>query len=183
MGSGGIAKSLEQASRFVKTKLPFSAGFAQAALTGFEGGRYTHAGLVRGTRVSQMIRSSSRRGPQLATKIVVALLMVGTFAGVFGFLYYSNKPAAAPKERQILFFTVSHDRICREMEPVVGTLINAGLNVQRIDIDAEPALKAKYGVTLLPCYIVLEGDKEVSRETGARDEAALRAKLEVAKAS
>jgi hypothetical protein len=123
--------------------------------------------------------SPSRRGAsQLATQIIVILLMVGTFAGFFGFLYYVNPPAAAPKERQVLFFMVSHDRTSNDMDEIVGKLIDAGFSFQKIDIQKSPELREKHKVVLVPAYIVLENGKEVGRETGAKTEAQLRTMIE-----
>jgi thioredoxin 1 len=50
-----------------------------------------------------------------------------------------------------------------------------------VDIDQEPELKAQYGVKTVPTVVVVDGVREVKRQTGYRNINALRAWLQGAK--
>lgn len=55
---------------------------------------------------------------------------------------------------------------CRAMNPTVESLVAAGYPVQRINKDQNQALAAKYGVTSIPCFIMLVDGREVDRVVG-----------------
>lgn len=59
---------------------------------------------------------------------------------------------------------------CKFMEPILEELENelAGkVTIEKINVDENPDLAAKYGVMSIPTYIVLKDDKEVERIIGA----------------
>ncbi len=52
---------------------------------------------------------------------------------------------------------------CRAMSPTVDALIAAGYPVQRLNLDQNRALAAKFGVQRIPCFIMLVDGREVDR--------------------
>ncbi len=86
-----------------------------------------------------------------------------------------NKQAATPwpsfqapsrKTVTLMVFTASWCGPCARMKPALASLEADGVAVQRIDYDAERPLADRYGVTVLPTTIVLEGDAEIARSEG-----------------
>ena len=63
---------------------------------------------------------------------------------------------------------------CRAMHPTVQALAAEGYPVRKINVDREPALAKQYGVTALPCFVMLVDGREVDRVIGGTS----RAKLE-----
>jgi thiol-disulfide isomerase/thioredoxin len=55
---------------------------------------------------------------------------------------------------------------CREMNPTVQALIDAGYPVQRVNVAQNPRLAAKYGVRSIPCFVMVVKGREVDREVG-----------------
>ena len=55
---------------------------------------------------------------------------------------------------------------CRAMDPAVRDLEGMGYPVRRVNIDQEPALRAQFGVTNIPCFVMLVDGREVDRVVG-----------------
>ncbi|MCG8449763.1 MAG: trypsin-like peptidase domain-containing protein [Pirellulales bacterium] len=55
---------------------------------------------------------------------------------------------------------------CRQMRPVVRQLAAAGYKVRDVDIDREPQLAAKFGVSQVPTFLVLVDGRETNRVVG-----------------
>lgn len=53
------------------------------------------------------------------------------------------------------------------MEPVIQRLQAEGYPVRKVDIDQHPQLAAQYGVTSVPCFVMLSDGREVDRVVGA----------------
>ena len=51
---------------------------------------------------------------------------------------------------------------CKAMNPTVQALVAAGYPVQRVNIDKNRALAAKYGVQNIPCFVMLVDGKEMA---------------------
>jgi thiol-disulfide isomerase/thioredoxin len=66
---------------------------------------------------------------------------------------------------------------CRAMEPAVDAVARDGYNVQRIDIDRNRELAARYSVGSIPCFIVVERGKEIDRIVGHASVERLKLKL------
>jgi thiol-disulfide isomerase/thioredoxin len=56
---------------------------------------------------------------------------------------------------------------CRAMQPTVSRLVTAGYPVQRIDVDRHPETARQFGIRSLPTFVLLVGNREVSRVEGA----------------
>jgi len=57
---------------------------------------------------------------------------------------------------------------CQMMKPVVAELEKAHpeIKVTSVNIDEEDELAEKYGVSSIPCFVVLKDGEEVAREVG-----------------
>ena len=55
---------------------------------------------------------------------------------------------------------------CRAMNPTVEALIAAGYPVQRVNLDQNRALAAKYGVRSIPCFVMVADGQVVDRVVG-----------------
>src|SRR5690606_11810292 len=70
-------------------------------------------------------------------------------------------------ETTLLDFTAPWCGPCRAMEPVIQRLQAEGYPVRKVDIDQHPQLAAQYGVTSVPCFVMLSDGREVDRVVGA----------------
>ncbi|HEY1784136.1 MAG TPA: trypsin-like peptidase domain-containing protein [Pirellulales bacterium] len=75
--------------------------------------------------------------------------------------------AGAGNDTVLLDFYADWCGPCRAMEPVVTQLIAAGHPIRRVNVSQERQLAARYGVTSIPCYVLVVGGKEVDRLVGA----------------
>ena len=66
---------------------------------------------------------------------------------------------------------------CRQMRPVVAQLAAKGYPVREINIDRQRAAAAQYGVTGVPCFVLLVNGQEVERVTGSTTLAGLEGML------
>jgi len=56
---------------------------------------------------------------------------------------------------------------CRAMEPIVSRLAARGLPIRKVSVDREPGLASRFGVTGIPCFVMLVEGREVDRVVGA----------------
>jgi thiol-disulfide isomerase/thioredoxin len=70
-------------------------------------------------------------------------------------------------ETVLLDFTAPWCGPCQSMTPVIRRLESEGFPVRKINIDEHPQLAAQYGVTSVPCFVMLADGREVDREIGA----------------
>lgn len=68
----------------------------------------------------------------------------------------------------MLDFYSDHCPPCRQMAPLVDQMITAGYPVKKINVSHEQALAQQYGVTGVPCFIVVGPSGEVGRVVGGR---------------
>jgi len=73
----------------------------------------------------------------------------------------------APDEIVLLDFSASWCGPCRSMAPLIGEIAAAGWNVRHVDVDREGDLVRRFGVTGVPCYVLLVKGQEVGRIDGA----------------
>lgn len=74
--------------------------------------------------------------------------------------------ATGDGEPVLLDFTAIWCQPCQQMAPTVDRLAAAGCRVQKVDFDRGRALANRYGVSKIPCFIVLSGDREIGRVVG-----------------
>ncbi|MCE9545950.1 MAG: trypsin-like peptidase domain-containing protein [Planctomycetia bacterium] len=80
-------------------------------------------------------------------------------------------------ETTLLDFQADWCGPCRSMQPVVERLQAAGYPVRTVNIDNEKQLAAQYGVSSIPCFVVVVDGRERSRIVGATSEQQLRQML------
>lgn len=59
---------------------------------------------------------------------------------------------------------------CKFMEPIMEELekeLAGRLHIEKINVDENQEMAAKYGVMSIPTYVILKDDKEVERLIGA----------------
>ena len=66
---------------------------------------------------------------------------------------------------------------CKAMAPAVDTLARDGFAVRRVNVDQDRDLAAKFGVTMIPCFVIVEQGREVDRVVGHATIERLKAKL------
>ncbi len=96
------------------------------------------------------------RQPSLLLILSVLLLVAGCVEAATG---VDKRPANV----ELLAFTAAWCPACQRDKPRLAQLRREGLNISTIDADERPQLLDRYGVKLLPTYIVLEKGVEVKR--------------------
>jgi thiol-disulfide isomerase/thioredoxin len=88
-------------------------------------------------------------------------------------------PAAAARSGEVVLldFAASWCGPCKQMAPIVADIAAAGWVVRPVDVDRETDLVRRFGVTGVPCYILLVKGHEVGRINGATTRGELEALL------
>lgn len=81
----------------------------------------------------------------------------------------ANEPTQAPQPGEVVLldFSASWCGPCRAMTPLVQGIEQAGWPVRHVDVDQEHDLVRRFGVTGVPCYVLLVRGHEVGRIEGA----------------
>jgi len=79
----------------------------------------------------------------------------------------ANPAAVAAGDVVLLNFSASWCGPCRQMAPLVGEITAAGWVVRHVDVDHEGDLVRRFGVTGVPCYVLLVKGQEIGRINGA----------------
>jgi thiol-disulfide isomerase/thioredoxin len=90
-------------------------------------------------------------------KCVIAALVLSAAAAM----------SALGGEVLLLDFTSPHCGPCRQMVPTINSMEAAGYKIRRVDTTVEPQLAQQYGVTNIPCFVMLANGQEVDRVVGA----------------
>lgn len=75
--------------------------------------------------------------------------------------------ALAAGDIVLLDFAASWCGPCRSMAPLIGEISAAGWPVRHVDVDHEADLVKRFGITGVPCYVLLVKGHEVGRIAGA----------------
>ncbi|MDO4551348.1 MAG: thioredoxin domain-containing protein [Planctomycetia bacterium] len=62
---------------------------------------------------------------------------------------------------------------CRRMSPVIDRLCSRGFSIKKINTSEETSLAQKYGVSSIPCFVILADGKEYTRMVGMTSETKL----------
>ncbi|HEV3301930.1 MAG TPA: trypsin-like peptidase domain-containing protein [Planctomycetaceae bacterium] len=84
--------------------------------------------------------------------------------------------AAAPQDVLYDFYS-THCVPCQMMIPIVERLQAEGYPVVKINIDERPDLMQRFGIQLVPTFVLVVGGQEWERVTGGQEESKLRAML------
>ncbi len=72
----------------------------------------------------------------------------------------------ATGETTLLDFHADWCGPCREMSRTVDSLASFGYPIRKVNIDREPQLASQYGVTGVPCFVLLVDGQEQGRTVG-----------------
>ena len=101
------------------------------------------------------------------SRLLLAILATCCLTAVGGAAARANPAAAASGEVVLLDFSASWCGPCRQMAPLIGEITAAGWIVRHVDVDREGDLVRRFGVTGVPCYVLLVKGQEVGRINGA----------------
>ena len=96
-----------------------------------------------------------------------ALIALTALTFLFGFAPESRSEQGLPPANTVLLdFYGSQCPPCRAMRPVIDQLKKAGYPVRSINVNEEPALAQQYGITNIPCFIMVSDGRVVYRTVG-----------------
>jgi len=109
------------------------------------------------------------RLPAMLVSIAMLMMTAAAAAAV------AAQPAAqaVAGEVVLLDFAASWCGPCRQMAGLIGEISAAGWLVRHVDVDRETDLVKRFGVTGVPCYVLLVKGHEVGRINGATTRAEL----------
>ncbi len=92
----------------------------------------------------------------------------------FALAFSCGRASAADPDNILLDFTATWCGPCQQMSSIVSKLERQHLPVRKVDVDREPALASKYGVSSIPCFVLVANGKELDRVSGITTEQQLR---------
>lgn len=86
---------------------------------------------------------------------------------IFGLASESRSEQAVPPANTVLLdFYGTYCPPCRAMRPVIEQLKKAGYPVRSINVNEDPATAQKFGVTNIPCFMMVSDGRVVARRVG-----------------
>ena len=86
---------------------------------------------------------------------------------IFGLASESRSEHAVPPANTVLLdFYGTYCPPCRAMRPVIEQLKKAGYPVRSINVNEDPATAQKFGVTNIPCFMMVSDGRVVARRVG-----------------
>lgn len=96
-----------------------------------------------------------------------SLTVLTVVAVLFCFSTESRSENAIPPANTVLLdFYGTHCPPCRAMRPVIEQIKQAGYPVRSINVDEQTALAQQYGVSSVPCFIMISDGREFYRTQG-----------------
>lgn len=94
---------------------------------------------------------------------LVAVVLLALLPLLLGCENPQSNPNRGRIRPKVIVFTASWCVPCRAAKPILVRIEAAGVEVQVVDIDANPELARKYGVTSVPTYFVYVCGRKVAR--------------------
>ena len=69
--------------------------------------------------------------------------------------------------KKLLYFSAGWCGPCRMLGPVMEELRTEGLDIQKIDVDANPEIAQQFGIRNIPTVVLTSNGAEVIRKVGA----------------
>jgi thioredoxin 1 len=69
--------------------------------------------------------------------------------------------------KKLLYFSAGWCGPCRILGPVMDELKSEGIQIQKIDVDANPEIAQQYGIRNIPTVVLTSDGAEVIRKVGA----------------
>ncbi len=79
---------------------------------------------------------------------------------------------------RVYFFTSPHCPPCHQMEPVVDRLASEGYPIQKVDVNAQPALANQFKIRATPTTVIVSGNEIVGQQPGLIGYGPLRQRLD-----
>jgi thiol-disulfide isomerase/thioredoxin len=116
---------------------------------------------------------SAGPGCRAAGRLAAALVMIGMVSVAATAAPPPPAAAAAAGDVVLLDFNASWCGPCRQMAPIVAEVAAAGWVVRPVDVDRETEVVRRFGVTGVPCYVLVVKGHEAGRINGATTRAEL----------
>ncbi|MCH7988008.1 MAG: trypsin-like peptidase domain-containing protein [Planctomycetes bacterium] len=92
-------------------------------------------------------------------------------------LLLSVVSAATDSQDVLLYFTGEYCVHCRQMNPIVSRLQRSNAPIRKVDVDREPSLTERYGITRYPAFVLVINGVVTERIVGATSESRLKRML------
>lgn len=81
--------------------------------------------------------------------------------------------------KTLVYFGASWCPHCRTMSPVVDEVVTAnGMALSKVDADSQKDIVKEYNIGSLPTIVIMDGNKEIYRKSGALSKSELKRVIE-----